>query len=112
MRVHRARHRGRARHRRGCQRVVAGRGGVARSVVAVFVARRRVCLETRGNHEWTLSGLLVWFRLYYVRVHKGRFDMQRSRFQVVLIFVANLTFTERATQSEHQHGRAGDRGPR
>ena len=38
-------------------------GGVARSAVAVFVARRRVCLEIRGNHEWALPGFLVWFRL-------------------------------------------------
>ena len=64
-RVLRARHRGRARRRRGCLGVLAGRRGVASSAVAVFVARRRVCLETRGKHEWALPGLLVWFRLYY-----------------------------------------------
>ena len=46
VRVLQARQHGRARHRRGCQRVVGGRGGVARSAVAVFVARRPVCLET------------------------------------------------------------------
>ena len=57
VRVLGARHRGRSRRRRGCQRVLAGKGGVATSVVAVFVARRRVCLETRGMHEWALSGL-------------------------------------------------------
>ena len=89
----RARHRGRARHRRGCQRVEAGRGGVARSAVAVFVARRRVCFETRGKHEWALSGVLVWFRLYYVRVHKGRFDMQ-NKIQAVLIFSTTLKISE------------------
>ena len=42
--VLRARHRGRAYRRRGCQRVLAGGGGVARSAVA---ARRCLCLETR-----------------------------------------------------------------
>ena len=52
-----ARHGGRARHRRGCQRVTADRGGVKRSAVAVFVPRRLVSLETRGKHEWALSGL-------------------------------------------------------
>ena len=36
---------------------LAGRGGVARSAVAVFVASRRVCLETREKHEWALSVL-------------------------------------------------------
>ena len=51
MRVLRARHRGRARRRRGCQRLLAGRGGAARSTVAVSVARRRVCLETRWKQE-------------------------------------------------------------
>ena len=50
VRVLGARHRGRARRRRGCQRALAGRGGVARNAVAVFVARRSVCLETRGKH--------------------------------------------------------------
>ena len=57
VRVLGARHRGRARRRRGCQRVLAGGGGVAKSTVAVFVPRRPVCLETRGKHEWALSGL-------------------------------------------------------
>ena len=49
VRVLGARHRGRARRRRGCQWMLAGRGGLARSAVAVLVARRRVCLETRGS---------------------------------------------------------------
>ena len=49
-----ARQRWRARRRRGCRWMLAGRGGVARSAVAVFVARRRVCLETQGKHEWAL----------------------------------------------------------
>ena len=31
----------------------------------MFVSRRRVCLETRGKPELTLSGLLVRLRLYY-----------------------------------------------
>ena len=52
-----ARQHGRTRRRRGCRRMLAGRGGVARSAVAVFVARRRVCLETQGKHEWALPGL-------------------------------------------------------
>ena len=111
MRVLGTRHRGRARRRRGCQRVLAGRGGVARSAFAVFVARRHVCLETRTKHEWALSGLFAWFRLNYVRVYKGRLDMQ-NKIQSVLIFATNLKLTERATQSEHQLCRAGERGPR
>ena len=32
----------------------AGRGEVARNVVAVFVVRRLVCLEIQGMHEWAL----------------------------------------------------------
>ena len=100
--VLRIRHRGRARHRRGCQRLLAGRGGVARSAVVVFVARRRVCLETRGNHEWALSGLLMWFRLFFVRVYKGGCDMQNN-IQAVLIFATKLKIHERATHSEHQY---------
>ena len=96
LRVLRARHRARARHRRGSADG-GGYGGVARSAVTVFVAKRRMCLETRGMHEGALSfswlsvpcasrhegsmkglclGLLVWCRLYYARVNKGRFDMQ------------------------------------
>ena len=59
--VPRARHRGRARRHRWCQRALAGSPGVVgRSAVAVFVARCRVFLETRGKHEWALPGLLVW----------------------------------------------------
>ena len=57
VRVLRVRHGGRARRRRGCQRVLAGREEVARSAVAAFVTRRRVCLETRRMHERALSGL-------------------------------------------------------
>ena len=112
VRVLRARHRGRARHRRGCQRVVAGRGreGVARSTVAVFAAWRRVCVETRGKHELTLSGLLLWSRLYHVRVYKGRFDLQ-NKFQAEFI-ETKLKTNERATQSEHQLFRDGERRPR
>ena len=37
--------------------VLTGRGGVARSAVAVFVPRRRVYLETREMHEGALPGL-------------------------------------------------------
>ena len=51
---------GRARRRRGCQRVLAGRGGTA---VAAFVAGRCVCLETRGKHQWALTGLHLRFRI-------------------------------------------------
>ena len=91
VRVLRARHRGRARHRRGCQRVLAGRAGVARSAVAVFVPRRPVCLETRGKHEWALSGLLV----YYVRVYRVRFNMKmKIKNQAVLIFATKLKINE------------------
>ena len=51
VRVPRARHRGRARLCRGCQRVLAGKGGVGRSAVAVCMARRHVSIEIRGKHE-------------------------------------------------------------
>ena len=65
-------HGGRARRRRRYQRVLAARGGVAKSAVAVFMASDGLCLDTRGKHERALSGLLVRFRLYtmyeYVRV--------------------------------------------
>ena len=40
----------------GCWRVEGGEG---RSAVVVFVARRRVSIESRGKHEWALLGLLV-----------------------------------------------------
>ena len=75
-------------------------GGVARSAVAVFVARRRVCIETRGKHEWALSGLLMWFRLYYARVCKGRFDMQKVN-QEVPIFATKLEINEGPAHSEY-----------
>ena len=103
VRVLRIRHRGRARHRRGCQRVLAGRGWVARigrDAVAVFVARRRVCLDTRGKHECAPSGLLIWFRLYYVRLYKVRCDIQKN-IQAVLIFATKLKINERTTHSEY-----------
>ena len=57
VRVFESWHRGRARRRRGCQRVLAGRGGFARSAVAVFVARYCLWLETRGVHESCLADL-------------------------------------------------------
>ena len=47
----------------------------------------------------------------YVRVYKGRSGLQNN-IQAVHIFAAELNFTERASQSEHQHCRAGGRGPR
>ena len=106
VRVVGARHRGRARRRRGYQRLLAGRGGVARSAVAVFVARRCVCLETRGKHEWALSSLHLWV-IEYVRVYMGRSGLQDS-IQAVLLFATKLKFTERATQCGHQHCRAGE----
>ena len=60
----------------------ACRGGVGRSAVAVFVARHCVSVDTRGKHPWALSGLLVWGRLYYVRVYEGHFGRQ-NKFQAV-----------------------------
>ena len=84
VRVLGALHRGRARRRRRYQRVLAGRGGVARSAVAVLVARRCVCVETQGKHEWALSGLHLRFLIDYVRVFKGRSGLQ-DRIQAVLI---------------------------
>ena len=59
VRVPRARHRGQAQRHRGCQRALTGRGGIGRSAVEVFVATRRVCIETRRKHDWVLSGLLM-----------------------------------------------------
>ena len=56
VRLLRARHCGRARRRHRCQWVLANKGRVARGAVAAVVPRRRVCLETRGMHEWALSG--------------------------------------------------------
>ena len=109
--VPRARHRWRAQHRRGCQQALTGRRGVGRSAVAVFVARSRVCIETRGKHEWVMSGLLVWGWIYYVRVYKGRFGLQNN-IQSVQIFATKLKVTERAPQSKHQQCRAGERGSR
>ena len=92
----RARHRGRARRRRKCQRAMGGRGGLARRAVAVLVARRRVCLETRGKHERALSGLLVWGWISHVRVYKGRLGLL-NKVQAVLIFATKLNFIERAS---------------
>ena len=80
--------------------MLAGRGGGGQSAVAVFVARRRVCLETRGKHEWALSGLLLWSWIEDVRVFKGCSGLPND-IKAVLIFATKLKFTERATQSEH-----------
>ena len=53
-------------------------------------------------------GVGLWYNMYesigVVSVCKKK--------QVVLILVTKLNFTERAPQSEHQHCRAGERGPR
>ena len=92
----------------GCWRV---EGGVARSAVAVFVARRRVCLETRGKHEWALSGLHLHNSIECVRVYKGLSRLQ-GNIQAVLIFANGLKITEGATQSEQQYCEAGERRPR
>ena len=76
--------------------MVAGRGGVARSAVAVFVARRRVCLEsleTQGKHEWALSGLLLWNWIEYLQAYKGRSRLQ-DKIRAVLILATKLKFTE------------------
>ena len=59
LRVPRAWYRGRPRRHLGCRRALAGRGGVGRSAVAIFVPRRRVCIETREKHEWALPGFLM-----------------------------------------------------
>ena len=93
MRVLGARHRGRAQRRRGCQRVLASRGGVERSAVAAFVPRRRVCLETRGKHEWALSDLHLLNSIEYVRVYQGISGLQ-GKIQAVLIFATGLKITE------------------
>ena len=110
VRVLRARHRGQARRRRGCQRVLTGREGFARSAGAVSVDRRCVCLETRGMHEWALFGLHLCFFIEFVRVYKGHWVLQ-DNIQAVLIFATKLKFKESATQSEHQHCGASERRP-
>ena len=45
-----------------------------------------------------MNGFCLTFRLYYVRVYKGRFDMQ-NKLQAALIFATKLKITKRATQS-------------
>ena len=47
----------------------------------------------------------------YVRIYKGRSGKQ-DKIQAVLIFATKLNFIERATQSDHQHCQAGERGSR
>ena len=113
VRVLGARHRGRVRRCRGCQRVLACRGRITRSAVAVFVAGRCVCLATRGVHESALSGLhtYLWFSIEYLRAFKDRLGLQ-EHIQAMLTFATKLKIKERATQSEHQHCRAGERRPR
>ena len=91
VRVPRARHRGRARRHRGCRRALAGRRGVGKSAVAVFVARCRVCLETREKQKWALSGLLM-------SVEDNMFESMRvvselqSNIQAVLVFATMAEF--------------------
>ena len=65
------------------------RGGVERSAVVVFVPRRRVCLETRGKHEWALPGLHLRFLIEYARVYKVRSVLQ-DNIQGVFIFATGL----------------------
>ena len=77
----------------GCQQVLACRGGLARSVVAVFVARCSVCLETRGKPEWALSGLRLWNWIMSMYKSKGRPGL-RDNIQTVLIFATKLVFRE------------------
>ena len=107
LRVPRARNRGRARRRRGCQRALAGRG---RSVVAVSVARRR------ARHEGSVNGLCLasWCGVGYDMYESIRLvglGLQ-NKTQAVLNFSTKLNITERASQSERQHCRAGERRPR
>ena len=111
VRVLGARHRGRAMRRRGCQRMLAGKGGFARSAVVVFVAWRRVCLETRRKHEWAPSGLHLKNRLNMYELIRVLRDC-KIRFKRSLFLRTTLKFAERRTQSEHQNCRAGQRGSR
>ena len=112
VRVLGARHQGRARRRRECQRVLAGKGGVkgarsALSCLGVAWASR----HERGKHEWVLSRLHLSNSIEYVGVHRSRSGL-RDNIQAVLIFATKLKFTERAANSEHQHCRTGERVPR
>ena len=79
-----SRQRGQVRRRRGCRRMLAGRGWVARNAVAVFVARRRVRPERKGKHEYALSGLLLKSYTEYVRHLKGCSGLQ-AKSQAVLM---------------------------
>ena len=57
--------------------------------------------------------LASWCEVRYIMYEyiKGRFGVQ-NKIQAVLTFATKLEFTERAPQSERQHCRACERGPR
>ena len=105
------RHRERAQRRRGCQRVLAGKGGLqgARSPLSCLGV---VCAS---RHEGSMNGLcltsicIIRFSMYeYIRVVRDC----KVRFKWCLFFATGLKLTEGATQSEQQHCRAGERRPR
>ena len=126
-----ARHRWRGRRRHGYQRVLVGSGRVARSTIVVFMARQCVCLETRGDrfglvqvltfdrtnqqrpplHRLCLASNVVLFRIEYVQRFTGRSGLQ-EKIQAVLNLATGIELDEKATQSEHQHCRVGERSPR
>ena len=51
-------------------------------------------IETRGRHAWTLSGLLKWGPLYYVRVYKDTLGPQ-NKIQAVHISETKTSFIHR-----------------
>ena len=81
--------------------MLAGREGVARTAVAAFGPRRRVCLETRGMHERAMSGppFMTFDRV--CTSYKGRSGSQ-DNIQAVLIFATGLKITEGGTQSNNK----------
>ena len=71
---------------RGTVAGVAGRGGVVRSAVAVFVARRRVCLEAE---EGSMNGLCLapWCGSGYTMPEFIRVvSICKNKIQAVLFF--------------------------
>ena len=106
-----ARHHGRDRRRRGCQRGRSGKAGIETSAVAVLCLGVVCASRHEGSMKWLclasmcMIPLSMYMPLRFIRHCKGKG-------QTVLIFATGVKFTDRFTQSEHQHCRAGEREPR
>ena len=107
----RARQSGRARRHRGYGRALASRGGVRRSAVAFFVARRGVSIETRGKHEGALSALLRWYQSITSGIIRVVFLSKRT-YKRCLFIGTHIIYRATARRFEHHHDGAGERGPR